>query len=57
MDIELYVEYLLRAIGESKVEASIPVKISNCSYFETRLYRESKIEKKHKTYFFEIFLY
>jgi hypothetical protein len=44
----------------NKVEA---VKISSCSYLETRfpptikICRESKLEKKHKTYFFEIFLY
>jgi hypothetical protein len=50
-------------VSAGKVEASIPVKISSCSYLETRfppikkIYSESKIEKKHKTYLFKILLY
>jgi hypothetical protein len=48
-----------------KVKLSISVKISNCSYSETRfsltkntqIHRESRMEKKHKNYFFKIFLW
>jgi hypothetical protein len=44
----------------SKVETPIPVKINSCSCLEYLLWlkicRESKIEKKHKTYSFEILL-
>jgi hypothetical protein len=49
-----------RCIIQGKVKLSISVKISNCSYLETRfslrIHRESKMEKEHKNYFFKIFL-
>jgi hypothetical protein len=49
------------AIGVTVLECSfvkhshgpLGVKISSC---RLKIYRESKIEKKHKSYFFEIFL-
>jgi hypothetical protein len=47
---------------QGKVEASIPVKISSCSYLETRFpptknKQKVKLERSIKLIFFEIFLY